>query len=103
MPAEQMRHELLAVADSEHRGWLRENGRIDCRAAGRVNAVGAAGDDHAFAALEFGGGRFTGANLGEYTEIANLAGDQMTILSARIKYGDLGLIQLLRFYFTPSR
>src|SRR5262249_21414528 len=84
--AEQVRHQLLAVADAEHRYAEREDRGIDGRALGVVDAARTAGDNDAAHAGELGRRCFTGAHLGV---VAELAGDQMTILAARVEYDDL--------------
>ena len=42
-----------------------------------------------FAAGQLGGRRFAGRDLGVDAEIANLSGDEMTVLSAGVEDGDL--------------
>ncbi len=93
--AQHVSHELLAVADAEHGAAGGENVRIDLGTAGLVDAVRAAGDDDSFAAGQLGGRCFAGLDVGVHAEIANLPGDEMTILSARIEDGDLWGIQPL--------
>ena len=45
--AQQVRHQLLAVADAQHGPAEAENGGVDGGAGGIVDAAGAAGDDEA--------------------------------------------------------
>ena len=54
--AQQVRHELLAVADAQHGMSGVQDGRIDRGAAGIVNAGRAAGNDQAFARRQFAAG-----------------------------------------------
>ena len=87
--AEQVRHELLAVADTQDRAAERENGGIDGGAGGIVNAARAAGDDDALGVREFGGGSFAGADFGVDAQFADLAGDEVTVLSAGVEDDNL--------------
>ena len=68
---------------------VEKNGGIDGGAAGVVNAGRSAGDDHALGGRQFGGGSFAGAHLGVDAQFADLAGDQMAVLPARIEDDDL--------------
>ena len=90
LAAQQVRHELLAVADAEHRHAEREDGGIHRGAArGRRRWTGSAGDDDALGSGEFGGRRLAGADLGIDAEVADLAGDQMAILAPGVEDDDL--------------
>ena len=92
-PAQHVGHQLLSIADAEHRATGGENLRIDLRAAGFVNAVRTPGDDNALPAGQLGSGRFAGLNIGIHAEVANLPGDQMTVLAARVEDGNLWCAQ----------
>ncbi len=93
--AQHVSHELLAVADAEHGAISGKNLRIDLRTAWLVNAIGAAGDDDALTASQFGSRRFARLDVRVHAQIANLPGDEMAILAARVKDGDLWGIQPL--------
>src|SRR5579871_4186028 len=84
-----MRHQLLAVANSEDRRAGFEKRRVDGGALRIVNARGPAGYNHAAAAREFRGRRLAGRDLCIHAQVANFAGDEMAILSSGIEDGDL--------------
>ena len=63
--------------------------RIDRGTPGIVNAARAARDDDALTAGKLSGGRFARGDLRVNAEIANLARDQMAILSPCVEDGDL--------------
>ena len=88
-PAEQVRHELLAVADAEHRHAQRKDRRVHRRALGVVDAARPAGDDDAPGGREFRRRRLAGADLRVHAEVAHLPGDQVAILPPRIEDDDL--------------
>ena len=88
-----MRHQLLAVADTKHGSAGSENSWIDLRAARFVNAIGTAGDDNALTACQLGSGSFAWFYVGVHAKIANLPGDEMTILAACIQDGNLWRVQ----------
>ena len=100
--AQQMSHELLAVADAEDRGAGGEQRGIDGRAAGVVDAGRAAGDDDAFTASQGGRGGFAGGHFGVDAEFADLAGDEMTVLSSGVEDGDLGGNFYLSAHYGPA-
>src|SRR5208337_1719348 len=101
--AQYVGHELLSVADAEHGATGGENLRIDLRAAGFVDAVGAARDNEAFPARQLRGRRFAGLNIGIDAQIANFPGDQMAVLPARVEDGDLWCAQTLATASSRSR
>ena len=88
--AQEVRHQLLPVANAQHRNSGIEQRRIDGRAAGIVNAGRTAGDDDPFASCQLGGGRFAGSHFRVNAEFADLTGDEMTVLSSGVEDGDLG-------------
>jgi hypothetical protein len=97
--AQPVSHELLPVANAEHRGTASENSGIHLGALGIVDAGRPAGNDDAATTGEVGGRSIAGADLGINTEITYLAGDQMAVLAARVENRYLGVclsIQLLR-------
>src|SRR5579862_2827436 len=86
-----------------------QQGGVDGGTAGIVNAGGTAGNDHAFTAAQLGGANFTGGDLGVDAQIADAAGDQVAILPARVKHGDLrsqmnftGLLDLVSSAAAPA-
>ena len=87
--AQQVRHQLLAVANAEHRNAGIEQCRIDGGAARIVNAGRTAGDDDAFASGQRGRRRFAGSHLGVNAQFADFTGDEMTVLSSGVEDGDL--------------
>src|SRR5581483_6875344 len=87
--AEQVRHELLPVADSEHRPAAAKDRRIYRGTAGIVNAGRPARNDDPARAGKLSGRRLAGPHLGIYAQIPNLARDQMTILSSCVQDDDL--------------
>ena len=64
--------------------------RIDGGAAGIVNTGRSAGDDDAFASCQRGRGRFAGSHFRVDAKFANLAGDEMAVLSSGVEDRDLG-------------
>lgn len=82
---------LLAVANAEDASaeFRGQDFGIDSRAARFVDAARAAGDDDAFTPSEFAGWDIAGLNLGVNTEVADFAGDQVTILTAGVQDGYL--------------
>ena len=88
MTAEQMRHELEAVAKSEHGDTEIENRGINGRRTVDVNAVRAAGEDDALGVLCANGVKThaVGHDLAVYIALADAACDQLVILSAEVHY-----------------
>ena len=88
MTAEQVRHELEAVAKSEHGDTEIENRGINGRRTVDVNAVRAAGEDDALGVLCANGVKThaVGHDLAVYIALADAACDQLVILSAEVHY-----------------
>src|ERR1700722_12745657 len=88
--AQQMCHELLAIADAQHAGAATENGGVDGRTGGVVNPAGAARNNQPLGTGELRRGCFAGANLGINSQVAHFARNQMAILSAGVQDDYLG-------------
>ena len=89
LPAEEVRHELLAVADAEHRLAVAENVRIDRGTARVEHAARSAGDHDALGESEVGCGSVGRPDLGIDAQLADLTGFEMAILSAGVEDDDL--------------
>lgn len=87
--AECVRHDLLAIADTHDGAAERENGGVDGRAGGVIDAARAAGDDDAASVRKFGGGGFAEANLGIDAQFTDFTGDEVTVLAAGVEDYDL--------------
>ena len=87
LAAEVMRHELAAVADSEHGDAELEYLRIDLWGAGSVNALRAAGEDDADGVvyLYFFYSHAVGLYLAVDIAFADSARDQLVILAAEVQ------------------
>src|SRR5262249_22511870 len=83
--AEQVSHELFAVADAQHRRTEVEDLRIYSGTAGIVDAARAARDDDAPNAREIRGRRLAGAHLRVHAEVADPTGNQVTILASGVQ------------------
>src|SRR5258708_208525 len=73
--SEKMRHELLAVADSQYGLAGLKDRRIDCGTGAVVDAAGTAGYDQALAPLQLRRGRLAGLHVGINTQLAHAPGD----------------------------
>src|SRR5271170_3277929 len=82
-------HELLSITNAEHGARRIENRGINVGAVTFIDAVGPARDDQAGAAAQFGRRSIARADFRVHTQIANLSGDEMTVLAARVEDGDL--------------
>jgi hypothetical protein len=89
LAAEQVRHELLSVTDSQHGLAVGKDAGVHRGAAGVVNARRAAGDDDALREGDCRGRGLTGPHFGVDPEIADFSRDQMTVLPARVQDHDL--------------
>jgi hypothetical protein len=86
-----MCHKLLAIANPEH-GWTgRKYCRINSWTSGFVHAGRPTGNDHAAAAAQLFSRGLARKNLGIHTEFTDLASNEVSVLSAGIEYGDLGV------------
>ena len=92
---QQVCHQLLAVADAEHRRAQREDGGVHGGTLGIVDAARPAGNDDAPGQGQFRGGSLAHPNLGIHSQVANFARDQMAVLSARVQDDNLsGRVQV---------
>ena len=85
LAAQQVRHELLAIADAEDgesRDVEHAASMWGCRVRRRC---GATGDDDSLRPEQFEAGVSLGANLGVDTQVTHFAGDQMAILAACVR------------------
>ncbi len=73
--AQQMRHQLLAVADAEHGMAVAQNGRVNGRAGGIVNAGRSAGDDQTARGSEFRSGCVATPDVRIDAQFPHLAGN----------------------------
>ena len=89
LASQQMRHELLAVADAENGDAEIEDGGIYGGAAGIVDAAGTARNDQALGDSEFGRRSFAGPDLGIHAQFPDLARLQMGVLSPGIEDDNL--------------
>ena len=88
MAAQQMHHELAAVADSQHRHAPGENLGVDRGRILQINAVGATGEDDALGVLclddrQIG---FIGIDLTVDIVLADTARDQLIVLAAKVQH-----------------
>src|ERR1700686_2915473 len=88
-----MRHELLPIADAEYGNALGKDSWIDRRAACLIDAVRSAGNDETLPATEFASRSLARPHFRRDTKVADLSGDEMAILAARVQDGDLRCIQ----------
>jgi hypothetical protein len=93
LSSEEVRHQLLAIADSENGDAGGEQEGVDGGTAGIVDAGGSSGDDYAFYTSinpgKGGGGSLTGKDFGEDSEVAHFSRDEMTVLAAGVENGNL--------------
>ena len=81
----------MPIADAEHRDAAVQYGGIDVGTAGFVDAGWAAGDDHTLARTKDFRGSFAGLYVGEHTQFAHFACDEVGILATRVEHRDLGI------------
>ncbi len=91
LAAQQVSHELLAVADAQHGRTQGKNSRIYRGAARIVYARRPARDDDALGRAKLRGRRFAGAHLGVHAQLAHLARDEVTVLAPGIQDHNLRL------------
>src|SRR5439155_8465385 len=86
LPAEDLRHPLLAVADAEHRDAEVEEPGVHCRSARRVDAGWSAGEDQTLgtAPPDLIQGDAVREDLRVDLALADAAGDELRVLSAVI-------------------
>ncbi len=89
LPARHPRHQLVAVADAEHRHAEVQNGGVEMGRGLVINAVGPAGEDDAGVALGANGIQrdlVVAADLREDVLLADAAGDELVILPAEVQH-----------------
>ena len=94
--AEELGHELQAVADAKDRNAEVEHGAVDERRAGLIDAEGASGKDDP-ARLEGADllhGHRAGMDLAVDVQLANAAGDELRVLRTEIEDEDLLGVQV---------
>src|SRR5215469_13601775 len=84
-----MSHQLLTIADAQHRLFPCENGGINGGTPGVVNTTGTARNDDASGRREFRSAGFAWAGFGGDTKFADLTCDQVTILPPGIEDNNL--------------
>ena len=97
MTAQQVHHQLAAVADAQHRHAPAEDLGVDGGRILQINAVGAAGEDNAHGGEgpDFRHGHGVRFDLTVYPTFPDSAGDELIILAAKIQN------QNLLHYFSP--
>ena len=101
--AEDMRDQLLAVTDAQDGNARGQDRGVDGGAGFVVNAAGAARDDDSLRQSETLQWSFAWKYFRGYAQVADLAGDVVTVLAPCIEDGDLGgrvyFCILVCFYF----
>ncbi len=87
--AESLRHQLLAIADAEHRDAQSEDARVDRGRACVVDTRRSARDDQRAAAVQRSRRDVATDNFRGDAELANFTRDQVTVLPAGIENLDL--------------
>src|SRR5579885_1319056 len=82
-------HQLVSVADAEHRRSGFEDFRIDSRASRGAHARRASRNDDPFSTGEFCNGSFARRDIRVHPEVTPAARDPMTVLSSGTADGDL--------------
>src|SRR6185295_10666364 len=90
LAAEDVRHEMHAVADPEYREPTVEDRGLDLRRVLVVHARRSAGEDHAddVPALELLRGDVVRKDLAVHTRLTNAARDQLRVLGSVVEDGD---------------
>src|SRR5438093_7403434 len=90
LAAQDVRHEVHAVADAEDRKVPVEDGRIDLRRARLVHARRSAGEDHThdISALELFRGDVVREDLAVHARLAHPARDELRVLGSVVEDGD---------------
>src|SRR5712692_10560458 len=94
LPAEQMRHQLLPVANPEHRRPRAQQPGINRRTPRIVNARRPAGNDDALAPRQFHRMRLARSHIGIHAQVADLASDQVAVLPPSVQDSNLRLHSL---------
>ena len=90
MTAQQVHHQLAAVADSQHRDAPVEDLGVDGGRIFQIDAVGAAGEDDALGVLRLDDRQvsFVGIDFTVDIVLADTARDQLIVLAAEIQHDD---------------
>jgi hypothetical protein len=80
---------LLAVTDSQHRNARRKNGHFHCGAGIVVDTAGATRDDNATSVAQLFKRRLARKHFRGDAQFSDFASNEVTILTARVKYCDL--------------
>ena len=90
MAAQQMHHQLAAVADAQHRHTPVEDLRVDRRGILQINAVGATGKDDTLGVLCLDNRQigFIGIDFTVDIVLADAARDQLIVLAAKVQHDD---------------
>ena len=88
--AQQMHHQLAAVADAQHRHTPVEDLRVDRGGILQINAVGAAGKDDSLGVLCLDNRQigFIGIDFTVDIVLADAARDQLIVLAAKVQHDD---------------
>ena len=90
MTAQQVHHQLAAVADSQHRDAPVEDLGVDGGRIFQIDAVGAAGEDDALGVLRLDDRQvsFVGIDFTVDIVLADTARDQLIVLAAKVQHDD---------------
>ena len=90
MAAQQMHHQLAAVADAQHGHAPAEDLRVDRGGILQIDAVGAAGKDDALGVLRLDHRQvgFIGIDFTVDIVLADAARDQLIVLAAKVQHDD---------------
>ena len=90
MAAQQMHHQLAAVADAQHGHAPAEDLRVDRGGILQVDAVGAAGKNNALGILRLDNRQigFIGIDVTVDIVLADAARDQLIVLAAKVQHDD---------------
>ena len=101
MTAQQVHHQLAAVADAQHRHAPAENLGVDGGRVLQINAVGAAGEDDALGILGLDDRKigFIGIDLAVDIIFSDAAGNQLIVLSAKVQHDDSFMLHDVFLHF----
>ena len=101
MTAQQVHHQLAAVADAQHRHAPAEDLGVDGGRILQINAVGAAGEDNALGILGLDDRKigFIGIDLAVDIIFSDAAGNQLIVLSAKVQHDDSFMLHDVFLHF----
>ena len=101
MTAQQVHHQLAAVADAQHRHAPAEDLGVDGGRVLQINAVGAAGEDDALGILGLDDRKigFIGIDLAVDIIFSDAAGNQLIVLSAKVQHDDSFMLHDVFLHF----